>query len=64
MSDEMIANDELGLDDLHEEVAKLDEQIAAASKDEMSDAEKASLEALVEQRNEVYRQHYVTAAGE
>lgn len=62
MSDDMIANEALGLDDLHEEVAELDAKIAAASKEEMSDSEKASLESLIEQRNEAYKRNYGAAA--
>jgi hypothetical protein len=62
MSDDMIANEALGLDDLHEEVAELDAKIAAATKDEMSDSEKASLEKLIEERNEAFKRNYVAAS--
>jgi hypothetical protein len=54
MSEEMLHNHALGLEDHHEEVAALDEKIAAATKDEMSDAEKEALEALITERNEAF----------
>lgn len=63
MSDEMIHNEALGIDELHEEVAALDAKIAAAAKDEMSDAEKESLEALVTERNEAYKRNHVVSAA-
>jgi hypothetical protein len=55
MADEIHSNDVLGLDDLPESVAALDAKIADASKDEMSDAEKEKLEALVAERNEAFK---------
>jgi hypothetical protein len=64
MSEEMVRNEALGIEDLHEEVAELDAKIAAASKDEMSDSEKESLEALVTERNEAYKRNHVEAAAE
>jgi hypothetical protein len=62
MSDQIHDNEALGLVDLHEEVAELDAKIAAAAKDEMSDAEKADLEALIEQRNEAFKRNPFAAA--
>ena len=64
MSDEMLHNEALGIDELHEEVAELDAKIAAASKDEMSDAEKDALEALVVERNDAYKRNHVENAAE
>jgi hypothetical protein len=64
MSDEILSNEALGLGDLHEEVTDLDTQIAAAAKDDMSDSEKAALDALVEQRNEAYKRNHLESAAE
>jgi hypothetical protein len=60
----MLHNEALGIGELHEEVAELDAKIAAASKDEMSDAEKDALEALVVERNDAYKRNHVDAAAE
>ena len=64
MSDQIHDNEALGLADLHEEVADLDAQIAEATKDEMSDAEKTAIEKLVEQRNEAFKRNPFASAAE
>lgn len=63
MSEEVIHNEMLGIDELHEDVTGLDAKIAAATKDEMSDADKEALEALVVERNEAYKRHHVESAA-
>lgn len=62
--DEMIHNEMLGIDELHDDVTALDAKIAAAHKDEMSDSEKAALDKLIDERNEAYKQHHVNAPAE
>lgn len=62
--DEMVHNEMLGMEELHDDVTTLDAKIAAAHKDEMSDSEKAALDKLIEERNEAYKQHHVNAPAE
>jgi hypothetical protein len=61
MSDE---NDTMDAPELHPEVAAFDEKIAAANSDEMSDSDKEAFNALVEERNEAFKQHHPVTPGE
>ena len=47
-------NEVVATPELHPEVAAFDEKIAAAHSDEMSDSDKAALNALIAERNEAF----------
>jgi hypothetical protein len=59
----MSDDDMITAPEIHPEVAAFDEKIAAAHSDEMSDADKEKLNAMIEERNAAYVRNHPVVEG-